>query len=724
MRHDSVMGRSSHDSDTTDGDDDGGMDDEMVDKISSSPSIDDDEDINFEFVYALHTFVATVEGQANAQKGDAMQLLDDSNSYWWLVRVCKDSSIGYLPAEHIETPRERLARLNKHRNRDLAREHLGDAEVKKMGKNPFSIKRRTKMVQFTVPTYYEASEAEFSETDEQDLEEDENDISAEGGMHAGQESGQIVVHDRIAAASSPPDNSVAAAVQNAAPSPTAAIAEVNQLNDPERPSDTSLDRSDSLLKTTRNGNIRNTDSFFKDETAEPKKVSLTPSLLRDVDEGGASSRSSESNRDFISPISESFEGIDRTSPTSDKFKDDRKKKKEKSGMLSGLFKRKEKKIKVDEAAGGTVRTSQSDMEGLLASPTATSPGESSVTSPTREQSLQTSRRPSSNGKLVKSPPASVTPQGSTIAPSNPSAGQNTSQSWSSKANPSQSSGNTTLPPPGSAQRGDIGEAPVQAARQPLRIQTQSNPSITQSSTATSTPERDNFQKTSKVFSPLSSLGRDPNEPKKERLKKAEQRMELDVDSSPESEVVQHNHIRNAAHTPPPRVAPAPPEQEPFKKQSISPVDPPLQPSRYPPILEPSKSAQSNSPVSPSTPTESTSTVYTPETASEEPKSSNGATSTTPDSKGHIRSESEDPQWNDEALYQYLENQSSTDVRELLLYVHDKNDVKPVSKDHPIMKELNFEQHEKKLDEMSNQLDGLLHDFLARKAAKRKVSVKR
>lgn len=54
------------------------------------------EDIDFEFVYALHTFVATVEGQANATKGDTMVLLDDSNSYWWLVRVVKDSSIGNL----------------------------------------------------------------------------------------------------------------------------------------------------------------------------------------------------------------------------------------------------------------------------------------------------------------------------------------------------------------------------------------------------------------------------------------------------------------------------------------------------------------------------------------------------------------------------------------------------------------------------------------------------
>ena len=106
----------------------------MIDSGWGGECLRDTEDIDFEFVYALHTFVATVEGQANATKGDTMVLLDDSNSYWWLVRVVKDSSIGryyqralramlinlgYLPAEHIETPLERLARLNKHRNLDV-----------------------------------------------------------------------------------------------------------------------------------------------------------------------------------------------------------------------------------------------------------------------------------------------------------------------------------------------------------------------------------------------------------------------------------------------------------------------------------------------------------------------------------------------------------------------------------------------------------------------------
>ena len=72
----------------------------FVDSGWGGECLRDVEDIDFEFVYALHTFVATVEGQANATKGDTMVLLDDSNSYWWLVRVVKDGSIGQNTAVH------------------------------------------------------------------------------------------------------------------------------------------------------------------------------------------------------------------------------------------------------------------------------------------------------------------------------------------------------------------------------------------------------------------------------------------------------------------------------------------------------------------------------------------------------------------------------------------------------------------------------------------------
>jgi hypothetical protein len=53
-------------------------------------------------VYALHTFVANLEGQVCVLKGDNLVLLDDSNSYWWLVRCLKTSEVGYIPAENIE----------------------------------------------------------------------------------------------------------------------------------------------------------------------------------------------------------------------------------------------------------------------------------------------------------------------------------------------------------------------------------------------------------------------------------------------------------------------------------------------------------------------------------------------------------------------------------------------------------------------------------------------
>ena len=92
---------------------------DYIDEDASSTLSIPNESIDFDMVYALHSFAATVEGQANVVKGDSLYLMDDSNSYWWLVRVLKTQEVGYIPAENIETPFERLARLNKHRNVDV-----------------------------------------------------------------------------------------------------------------------------------------------------------------------------------------------------------------------------------------------------------------------------------------------------------------------------------------------------------------------------------------------------------------------------------------------------------------------------------------------------------------------------------------------------------------------------------------------------------------------------
>jgi hypothetical protein len=77
------------------------VEDDDASSLTSELSIPD-SNIDFSLVYALHTFVATVEGQASVVKGDALTLLDDSNSYWWLIKVLKTSEVGYIPAENIE----------------------------------------------------------------------------------------------------------------------------------------------------------------------------------------------------------------------------------------------------------------------------------------------------------------------------------------------------------------------------------------------------------------------------------------------------------------------------------------------------------------------------------------------------------------------------------------------------------------------------------------------
>src|SRR5258707_4161537 len=95
----------------------------MDEDDSSSLSIPN-ESIDFDLVYSLHIFVAAIESQANVVKDDSLFLMDDTNSYWWLVRVLKTQEVGHIPAENIETPYERLARLTKHRNIDVCISHF------------------------------------------------------------------------------------------------------------------------------------------------------------------------------------------------------------------------------------------------------------------------------------------------------------------------------------------------------------------------------------------------------------------------------------------------------------------------------------------------------------------------------------------------------------------------------------------------------------------------
>ncbi|KAG0087994.1 hypothetical protein BGZ92_006748, partial [Podila epicladia] len=153
-------------------------DDEDDDASTSTVSLTED-DIDFNLVYAFHTFVATQEGQASVVRNDSLMLLEDTNVYWWLVRVLKTGVIGYIPAENIETPFERLARLNKYRNVGLsaptAEFGTFDEPIKSLDPSTLgerSINRRS--VIFTAQNeYFGASENEWDDEDDEEGDDDE-----------------------------------------------------------------------------------------------------------------------------------------------------------------------------------------------------------------------------------------------------------------------------------------------------------------------------------------------------------------------------------------------------------------------------------------------------------------------------------------------------------------------------------------------------------------------
>ena len=69
-----------------------------------------------------------------------------------------------------------------------------------------------------------------------------------------------------------------------------------------------------------------------------------------------------------------------------------------------------------------------------------------------------------------------------------------------------------------------------------------------------------------------------------------------------------------------------------------------------------------------------------------------------------------PPWNDTSLRAYLED--DTEIRDLLLLVHDKSHIKPAPPNHPIAKGL-FKEENRRLGEMERELDGLLGKVLER-----------
>jgi hypothetical protein len=75
-------------------------------------------------------------------------------------------------------------------------------------------------------------------------------------------------------------------------------------------------------------------------------------------------------------------------------------------------------------------------------------------------------------------------------------------------------------------------------------------------------------------------------------------------------------------------------------------------------------------------------------------------------------------WSDAGLRTYLEDGS--DIKDLLIIVHDNSNVQPAGPDHPITGSL-FKHESKRLKEMTGQLDDLLSGWVTRKSDRRPSS---
>lgn len=71
-------------------------------------------------LYALYAFNGPDPSHCQLKQDEACTLLNDQDSYWWLVRRYSDTKIGFAPAEILETHPERLARLNCWKNENMS----------------------------------------------------------------------------------------------------------------------------------------------------------------------------------------------------------------------------------------------------------------------------------------------------------------------------------------------------------------------------------------------------------------------------------------------------------------------------------------------------------------------------------------------------------------------------------------------------------------------------
>ncbi|OWB75446.1 hypothetical protein B5S31_g5347 [[Candida] boidinii] len=128
-----------YDDDDDDDDDlESPISDYASDNLLPSPPSSPPRDLDPGKLYALFDFSGPEDSHLELTKDDPVELLNDSDSYWWLVRKLNGlNSVGFAPAEILETYEERLARLNCWKNEAIEKDlnYLSAEDIKEFEKN-------------------------------------------------------------------------------------------------------------------------------------------------------------------------------------------------------------------------------------------------------------------------------------------------------------------------------------------------------------------------------------------------------------------------------------------------------------------------------------------------------------------------------------------------------------------------------------------------------------
>lgn len=555
---------------------------------------------------------------------------------------------------------------------------LGDQAEK--SKNPLkkAIRRRNaKTVTFTAPTYVEASDNEYS-TDE---EEGDNEFYGQNGQQdqAGDREEAPEEDEIIAVESLKPR----AEVREVQPDPV--DADVKASSDTARTSDEIFDGKLESSKS-RNGTVRNTDSFFKDDSMETRKITLTPNLLRD--DSSTSTRTSNDSKELKQRSS--LDKLEKDPPTDKKDKKNGKEKKEKDkkpGMLSGLFKRKDKKLKSQEDDVEDLVLGKQSTDKDPASPVPSKESDE-VVLPDEAPIQEIQRQPS---KLQKQPPSEMSPV------------RKSSKGKESKfIEPQQIPAPDRAPPAETAQAPSMRLVHSEAGSEET-IHAPRDTSPEPARELTPVPAQPKDQKTPGAISKiLRSASSNNSEPKPIKAKKAKSRVELDdFDTSEENSPIEGPARESSKQVQRPIPGSFPdsyistPQNERTnmmeERLSESPVQvSPVTPSQsHPPQLMVDTSSQEEppSPVSSASPE-----LINVDDAIEKKGSPTTSTSTATWSDAHLRTFFDD----------------DGDIKDLLVVVYDNSGVVPAGPDHPVIGSLFGEENAKLADitNVSNLSSGL------------------